>query len=132
MPVDRLDNKSAENRVALARSLVGTPFRINGRTPDGLDCVGLVALLFGKQNDIADHYPLRTIRTDNWTTQLDQILTRRDGEPQSGDAVLLSPSPLTHHLGIWTGSSLIHADARLRRVVDLSGPLTWPILGAWL
>lgn len=127
MPVD----KSAEDRVALARRLVGTSFRINGRTPHGLDCVGLVALLFGKQNDIADHYPLRTIRTDIWTTQLDQILTRRDGTPQSGDALLLSPSPLTYHLGIWTGSSLIHADARLRRVVDLPGPLAWPILGAW-
>ena len=120
-----------EDRVALARSLVGTPFRINGRTPDGLDCVGLVALLFGKQNDIAGHYPLRTIRTDIWTTQLDQILTRRDGTPQPGDVLLLSPSPLTCHLGLWTGNSVIHADARLRRAVETPAPLTWPILGAW-
>ncbi len=121
----------AEDRIIKARAWVGRPFRLDGRTNDGVDCVGLIALLFGKQHDIAAHYPCRTNRSDIWASELDKLLTRRKGQAQPGDALLLMPSPLTYHTGLWTGTSLIHADARLRRVVEMPGCPAWPIAGAW-
>jgi murein DD-endopeptidase / murein LD-carboxypeptidase len=120
-----------EDRVAAARTLIGAPFRIDGRTHQGLDCVGMIALLFEKEHEIAAHYPMRTSRSDLWVHELDRFLTRRTGKAEMGDALLLSPSPLTFHLGLWTGSSLIHADAKLRRVVETPGDPSWPTLGAW-
>jgi murein DD-endopeptidase / murein LD-carboxypeptidase len=121
----------AEDRIKAARSLIDTPFRFDGRTHNGLDCVGLIALLFDKRHNVADHYPLRTSRSEVWTRELDDILTRRNGTARAGDALLLTPSPLTFHLGLWTGASLIHADIRLRRVVETPGNPLWPIIGAW-
>jgi cell wall-associated NlpC family hydrolase len=118
-------------RLAAARALIGTPFRIDGRTHQGLDCVGMIALLFEKEREIAAHYPMRTSRSDLWVKELNRLLTRRTGKAEMGDALLLSPSPLTFHLGLWTGSSLIHADAKLRRVVETPGDPSWPALGAW-
>ncbi len=120
-----------EDRIASARRLIGTPFRMGGRDQFGMDCVGFIALLFGKEMAIADHYPLRTGRPDIWERELDRLLTRRLGEAQIGDVLLFSPSPLTFHLGLWTGISLIHADAKLRRVVETPGLLSWSRLGAW-
>ena len=44
MPVDRA---AEHDRVALAERLLGTPYLWGGRSPQGLDCSGLVQLSFG-------------------------------------------------------------------------------------
>ena len=48
-----------------------------------------------------------------------------------GAILLAAPGPGQLHLGISTGSGMIHADCAARRVVDRPAPLAWPIVAAW-
>ncbi|HTU11425.1 MAG TPA: peptidoglycan endopeptidase [Allosphingosinicella sp.] len=49
----------------------------------------------------------------------------------AGDVILFSPGAGQLHLGIFTGTGLVHADAGLRRVTERPLPLSWPVLGIW-
>ena len=48
-----------------------------------------------------------------------------------GDLLLLLPAPDQLHLGILTDQGFIHADARLRQVVETPGRPPWPIGGIY-
>ena len=115
-----------------ARSCVGVPFRLHGRTPDyGLDCAGLVAFSLGIEG-IPTGYAMRGMRDSDFAAKMRAAgLARTSQRPEPGDILVLSAGPAQHHLGIWTGAGLIHADARLRRVVDLPGPPPWPLQSVW-
>ena len=120
--------------VPIARSLVGVPFRLHGRAPEhGLDCVGLAALAFGRIDGVPTGYALRggdvqqmirVVRSLGFVCR--RVAWRR------GDLLMLRPGPAQVHLGIWTGESLIHADAGLGRIVETPGVPRWPLLSAWL
>ena len=56
-------------------------------------------------------------------------LPRSAAEP--GDMLLLRPGPQQLHVVLLTELGFIHADARLRRVVEVPGPVPWPVLSAW-
>jgi murein DD-endopeptidase / murein LD-carboxypeptidase len=118
--------------VARARALLGVPFKLHGRGEDGLDCVGLVALVTGRLEGLPTGYAMRNDLGERWIRELDARGRRRfDGRYSTGDILLMEAGPAQYHLGCWTGEGLIHADARLRRVVELPGPPPWPIIGAW-
>lgn len=122
----------ADDVIARARARVGTRFRLQGRGRDGLDCVGLVAAAHNLKDGIPDDYPLRGFDRAAAAALLDRHFTRRrNGRPQPGDVVLLLPGASQLHLGIWTGASLIHAHASLRRVVETPGPIDLSITGIW-
>ena len=109
--------------VARARGLIGTRFRPQGRTAaEGLDCIGLVALAIDARNVPRD-YALR----GNASSRL------VEGVKAAGlvAADSLAPGPAQLHLGIFTGTGLVHGDAGLRRVVERPQPLPWPVLGIW-
>lgn len=75
---------------------------------------------------------MRNMLGPRWIKELDLRGQRRPvGRYARGDILLMQAGPAQFHLGCWTGESLIHADARLRRVVELPGPPPWPLLGAW-
>lgn len=123
MPVDTATGR--------ARALIGTPFRLHGRSAEtGLDCVGLVALAYGEAQ-VPTGYAMRNSQQGKWTAILDTLAEEQSGAPQPGDILMMQAGPAQLHLGIWTGDSLIHADASLRRVIETAGPVAWPILGAW-
>ena len=123
----------ADRIIARARALIGVPFRLHGRDADsGLDCVGLVALAFGRADGIRTGYSLRGGSAESFTTMIAALgLARRRANPRAGDVLLMQAGPVQFHLGLWTGENLIHADATLRRVVELPRPLPWPVIGAW-
>ena len=123
----------ADRIVAHARALIGTPFRLHGRdAATGLDCVGLVALAYARREGIPTGYSLRGGSAESFITMIAALgLTRRRGLPRAGDVLLMQAGPAQFHLGLWTGESLIHADATLRRVVEMPGPLPWIVIGAW-
>jgi murein DD-endopeptidase / murein LD-carboxypeptidase len=123
----------ADRIIARARALLGMPFRLHGRDPDtGLDCVGLVSEACQRQVGIPTGYALRGGSADSYSRTIAALrLTRRRGEPRRGDILLMVAGPQQFHLGLWTGDSLIHADAMLRRVVETPGAVPWPIIGAW-
>jgi murein DD-endopeptidase / murein LD-carboxypeptidase len=111
------------------RNLLGVPFRLHGRDPAyGLDCVGLVALVTGVPAPTG--YSLRNTVTDWCVSILDRHFSVTM-QPNVGDVVLVQAGPANLHLGVWMGKSLIHADARIGRVVDTPVPLPWPILSIW-
>ncbi|MBX7494453.1 C40 family peptidase [Qipengyuania sp. 6B39] len=120
-----------------AETLVGTPFRLHGRSPvHGVDCVGLVACaltLCGREPRPPSGYQLRNC---DIAAHLD--FAHRNGfEPVAGrtvrgDLLLVTPGPAQHHLLVSLGTSdFIHAHAGLRRVVRTIGTPQWPILNHW-
>lgn len=114
--------------VAAARSCVGTRFRAQGRAPGiGLDCVGLVAFATGVEAPVG--YGLRgsVERVDGELTKLGFA---RVEKAQPGDVIVMRVGAGRAHLGVWTGAGVVHADARLRRVVETPGE-PWPVVGAW-
>ncbi len=123
----------ADRIIARARALLGVPFRLHGRDPEtGLDCVGLVARACHRDEGVPTGYALRGGNADGYGRIIDALrLTRRRGDPRTGDILLMAAGPEQFHLGFWTGSSLIHADAMLRRVVETPGAVPWPIIGIW-
>ena len=48
-----------------------------------------------------------------------------------GDILLFDAGPAQVHVGVMTGSGVIHADAGLRKVVERPLPYAWPVLGIW-
>jgi cell wall-associated NlpC family hydrolase len=122
-----------EDRISFARSLLGTQFRLHGRDPaSGLDCVGLIALVHNRLAFAPTGYALRNSCGDQWQALLDAAFTRRwSNVPQPGDVIVTAPAPNQQHLGIWTGASLIHAHAGLRKVVETPGAVDAPIIGIW-
>ncbi|WP_416909314.1 MAG: peptidoglycan endopeptidase [Polymorphobacter sp.] len=123
--------------VAAARACVGTPFRPQGRVPGlGLDCVGVALAAARAAGGAARDWPLPPYRLggDHDASMLATLqaigCTPVDrGEP--GDLLVLAPRPRLRHLGILTGSGLVHAHAGLGRVVE--GPISadWQQVGHW-
>ncbi|MCI4589838.1 C40 family peptidase [Sphingobium sp. BYY-5] len=119
-----------ERAVAVARALIGVPFRLHGRDRAGLDCVGLAALAIGRV-DVPCAYGLRSgdvARAEGW---LRAAGLRRVASGRAGDLALVQPGPLQLHLMIGTGEGFVHAHAGLGRVVEMPGASPWPIMGWW-
>ena len=116
---------------ARARGLIGTRFRPQGRTAaEGLDCIGLVALAIDARNVPRD-YALRGHASDRLVEELKAAGLVAAASLAPGDILVLAPGPAQLHLGIFTGTGLVHGDAGLRRVVERPLPLPWPVLGIW-
>ncbi len=120
----------ADEVVARARAAIGAPFRLHGRDTNGIDCVGLAALAHGEEV-IPTGYRLRTNAPQALGERLRRSGFARADAPVPGDVVVMRAGPAQLHLGVWTGTGLVHADARLRRVVETPGPVQWPILSIW-
>lgn len=120
--------------VISARTLIGVPFRLHGRAPDlGLDCVGLVAIAYHLTSNVPTGYGLRSRDLSHWERIIRaQGFARRHAHWRRGDLLAVRPGPAQIHLGVWTGDSLIHADAGLGRIVETPGIPRWPVLSAWL
>lgn len=117
--------------VAAARRALGSRYRLHGREPDtGMDCVGLVAWAFGVAV-VPSGYALRNGDVDRMMMLIARSGLRRVAVPEAGDLFLAKTGPGQLHLGVWTGGSVIHADAMLRRVVERPGPPPWDIIGYW-
>jgi hypothetical protein len=125
-----MDNRFAER----ARALIGCRFRAQGRNPAlGLDCVGLALRAFGLADDIA-RFNYR-IRGDHRSELVEAIAPyfRRVSKRQTrvGDLLLLRVAGDQLHLAVKTGAGFVHADARLRKVVETPGEPAWPVLGVY-
>ncbi len=53
------------------------------------------------------------------------------GDAEPGDLLLVRAAPVQLHIVILTDAGYLHADARLRRVVEVAGAVPWPVLSAW-
>jgi lipoprotein Spr len=117
--------------VARARALIGTRFRPQGRTAaDGLDCIGLAALAIDARNVPRD-YALRGTPARRLTAGLQAAGLSVAERMAAGDVLVFASGPAQLHLGIFTGTGLVHGDAGLRRVVERPLPFPWPVIGIW-
>ena len=116
--------------VARAQALIGARFRPQGRSGEaGLDCIGLVAAAL--EAPAPDDYRLSGGSAARVAAGLRAAGLRPVDDLNPGDALVLASGPGQVHLGIWTGAALIHADARLRRVVARPGRPAWRVLSIW-
>lgn len=121
-----------DEAVARARALVGCAFRPQGRDPEiGVDCVGLACAAFAIPVDqIPRDYKLRGDSRE----RLDKCVRahfRRVPSGRAGDLLVLSVAEDQVHLAVKADRGFIHADARLRKVVETPGAPPWPILSAY-
>jgi hypothetical protein len=117
--------------VARARALIATRFRPQGRSAtDGLDCIGLAALAIDAR-DVPRDYALRGGSSRRLAEGLRAAGLAPVETMAPGDVLVFAPGPGQLHLGIFTGTGLVHGDAGLRRVAERPLPFPWPVLGSW-
>lgn len=114
IPVEQDDNYASINKqgdkiVALAHSLLGSPYKYGGATPNGFDCSGLVFYIHGKLG-------IRTARTSLQQYKTSKAL--RINEIAPGDLVFFKLNTHTvSHVGIFIGENrFIHAPKRGKAV----------------
>lgn len=116
-----------------ALGLVGTRFRLNGRTPEGgLDCVGLVAVAMcnaGYAPCPPQGYSLRSVSVAQWLCHAEA--SGLTAVTQGGDVLLCMVNPVQPHLLIAVPDGFVHAHAGLGRVAFMPSPIIWPIARQW-
>lgn len=116
-----------------AMSLVGTAFRLHGRSPaSGLDCVGLVAEAMrraGYVPVVPEGYSLRSTDVARWSDYAG--MSNLVPVAHAGDVVLCKVNPLQSHLLVSVTGGFVHAHAGLGRVTYLPGTLPWPTVMQW-
>ena len=114
-----------------ARALVGTPFRLQGRSTDGLDCVGVATTTF-EVEDVRRNYRMR----GQHEAEVREVLGKQfrcvpRTQLRAGDLILMKVAADQLHIGVTTSAGFVHAHAGLRRVVETPGPPEWPLLGVY-
>lgn len=111
-PPTAFDNPAIASRLTLdqandvtlhAISLVGTPYRYGGNTPEsGFDCSGLISYVYRARAGVA---PPRTVaQLVDWGQAVPQQQLR------SGDLVVFSNKGVSSHAGIYVGEGrFVHA-----------------------
>ena len=124
----------AQDALERARTLIGTPFRPQGRDPKcGLDCVGFILSSFGLDAArVPQNYRLRgpdvpTALT--WFPDDFRRVSRTQRRP--GDVLLVKVATEQIHLVMRASLSFIHADLRLGAVVEVPGVPPWPIVAVY-
>jgi cell wall-associated NlpC family hydrolase len=125
----------AERIVARARALIGVRFRLQGRDPrDGLDCIGVVIMATRLRKErVRRDYGLHSSDSDEMNRQFEEVGFIRipPAAAREGDVLAVSPGPAALHVVILTDTGYIHADARLRKVVEVRGDVPWSRVSAW-
>lgn len=121
--------------VARARALIGVRFRPQGRSREhGLDCIGVAVMASGIDPKwVRDNYRLRCSEEERVNGEFDFFGFVRlvPDDAEEGDLLLVRTGAAQLHIVILTDSGFLHADARLRRVVEAPGAVPWPVLSAW-
>lgn len=126
--------KKVDTLIACARQLIGVQFAHQGRTSEGLDCLGLLLLaaknagivMNGVSPDTLDvpHYGMRPdaqLLKQKLDTYLIPVATQAQ---RAGDVVLLKIDGLPQHLALLTDYpmqgelGMVHAYAPARAVVE--------------
>ena len=99
----RVTPEQASDITIYAVSLVGTPYRHGGNTPDaGFDCSGLIGHVFKTRADLVTPRTVRTLQYWGQSIQIDRVRT--------GDVVVFAQNDVATHAGIYVGEGrFVHA-----------------------
>lgn len=83
--------------------------------------------------EVRGDYSLRSFDPEAMNRELDSMgfLRIAPAAAGEGDLLLVRAGPAQLHVVILTDSGYLHADARLRKVVEVPGQVPWPALSAW-
>lgn len=120
--------------IAQARSLVGVPWRHQGRSEFGVDCIGFVSLSMRRAGlDLAAYLGIRDVT--NYSRRADPELYRRVSmycqriaEPRPGCLIFFQfdGDRAPRHFGIFTErDTVIHANAMQQQVVEHGYRAQW-------
>jgi|KBSSwiStaDraftv2_1062776.scaffolds.fasta_scaffold1531016_2 cell wall-associated NlpC family hydrolase len=108
-----------------AAKYIGIPYCLGGREPGGLDCYGLVKLIYQAERGI--HLPDLPGVTENTVLAIcreivaqSQGLWREVLKPVDGCVVAMSQREALHHVGVWAatdGGKVVHAYQYANHVV---------------
>jgi len=125
--IDHSVRVSADAFSEAARAFVGVPFLHQGRTRNGVDCIGLVIAALTRCGIVYYEEPptyARRPNGDSLLAPLRQYCTEADaGEP--GTVVAIRFRREISHVAIMTGSTIIHAYEGVRRVVEHGYDRRW-------
>lgn len=113
-----------ENLVNEARTWLGVRFRHQGRTRNGVDCIGLLIAVAQNALEIApviiNNYGRRPHQQDIFNDIKNHLnkIDRKNLQP--GDIVQMRLGQQATHFGMFTGPSIIHSAAIYRKVVEHS------------
>lgn len=123
--------------VRAARELVGVPYRHQGRTVRGVDCIGLLLLAASRVGVL----PLELGRRDYGRTPLDELLAGLGAhceqldvpEPGCIVAIRWPGDRRAGHVAICAGETLIHSYSNCGRVVEhgFRGKWTQWVVSLW-
>ncbi|MGQ4880557.1 C40 family peptidase [Billgrantia sp. LNSP4103-1] len=95
--------------LATAKSALGTPYRLGGNTPQGLDCSGLVEMAYRSAG-------IQVPRTAD--EQYRSLPAVKQAQP--GDLLFFGDRRKATHVGIYRGNGqMIHAPGRGRKVTSV-------------
>ena len=79
------------------------------------------------------YYNLRSTNVEEVNGEFDEcgFVRIAPGSAAPGDILLTRVEAGQLHVVILTERGYLHADARLRKVAEVPGPLPWPVLSAW-
>ena len=104
-----------------ARGWVGVPFRHQGRSREGVDCVGLPIVVLKALQLLPREFTSGAygrLPTGEIVTRLEQHCRRRNGPARPGDLVVIAWTKTAAHIAICTGDTLIHSYESVGRVIE--------------
>jgi cell wall-associated NlpC family hydrolase len=107
---------------AKARAFVGVPYRHQGRTPAGLDCIGLVVLV-ARELGLADYTPPPYRPTPDPAVLIGEVDRELERIPitraREGDVLVMKWSTEPQHFALLVdGLRIVHSYMQARRVVE--------------
>lgn len=119
--VERVAWVTPDEVIAEARSWVGVPFMHQGRSRQGVDCVGLAIVVGQKLQLIPPNFERRDYGRLPSRGELAQKIQQHCkplSAPTPGCLLAMRWNTETAHVAICTGDNLIHSYERIGRVVE--------------
>ena len=119
----------ANSIVEIARETIGSPFHHQGRVVGvGIDCVGVLVHVFERLG--LPYFDVKGYPRESTGSYLMDVLDKQPSlmatkDLKEGDLLLFAFSKFPQHVGVYTGTSIIHARYQHKKVVEHNFDRTW-------